>query len=338
MASTNSKQALRPLLVLSGTVGGLLLLVLALGSPPATPQLDPQDPLLPREVSQPRTQNETTPRIQHPGETESVRASLVVRGRLSWPAWASVPAAIPIHFSLQNAPAQIRTTTTDPHGNFSLAKIAPGNWRVAVELPGFQPLAVLFTFEPGSSPHILLSLRAATAIRGQVRNALGQPIPGVLVTAMPVVADPTIAAIPLTGPCDTQGNFLIDGARPGSWRLHPGPPRSPLGDSVAIELTEVEVRVDLLIRPTGRAVATVVTLGTEVGVPQIRVLAELQSRSAGQSHSEAVATNPQGIALFPALPPGQYTFSALAGGRIGRVVRATVTLDGVARPRLEIHP
>ena len=169
----------------------------------------------------------------------------------------------------------------------------------------------------------------ANLLRGRVVDSRGVAANNCQVSAIRDVEDKTRAVLPLTSFTDLNGEFTIEGVRPGIYNVHPGPPRAPLAASIQIQLAGAEAWVELALPPTGSAKVKVIDFNSDEIVPKLVVTArrwqgEQAHPKVRDSHLESVRSDVDGIAIFSHLPPGEYSFTVQGSGYRQRIVRRAI--------------
>jgi Carboxypeptidase regulatory-like domain len=128
--------------------------------------------------------------------------------------------------------------TTDQEGRFALSNLAPGEYSLDVQKPGFVPLndpmmrPPTFAVAAGQLLSLDLRLQRGGVISGRVLDARGDPLTGVLVMAMRRVPVPPeggggsrLVPAPMQGPQQTNdlGEFRVAGLAPGEYVISAAP-------------------------------------------------------------------------------------------------------------------
>jgi hypothetical protein len=125
-----------------------------------------------------------------------------------------------------------RVTDTDTKGVYRFDRLAAGDYRIAVQKPGFVKL------DTAAAPDAVLNLVRAGAIEGIVADAGGEPMENVLVSA--IAARDAASVSPLAAVAQTRTDDL------GRYRLHSLPP----GDYIVGAATDA-LQVSRLVLPPG---------------------------------------------------------------------------------------
>lgn len=264
----------------------------------------------------------------------------VVQGQLTKPAWAEYPADMVLR--LKPEPGTVdesRQLLLHPSEVFfRFDRVAFGNWRLQLEAPGFRHADQLITLAPDDPHrHLLVPLQPDHVIYGRVTSAGGMPAAGAEVAAIRVVGEGPRAVLPLVARTGPDGQFAIEGAEPGTYRIVLGPARSPLGEARLLTLAPAarEAWIDLELPPTGAAIVTVQRLDDGTGVAGARVGATRVSPGL-PGHSDAANSGADGVIRFEHLLPGDYSFSCVSPRFRSPAVRATVLAGGRVEVLLEV--
>lgn len=263
----------------------------------------------------------------------------LVRGRVVADEWIVWPSEVQIELvsQIEGQWPTRHTTATRQDPNFKFERVPFGNWKIRLHAPGFESLFQLLTLEARiPDQHVILQLRSSNQILGRVLDANGQPMTGMMVTARPRLDDPSKAALPIKALSEAEGRFSIKNVRPGTYWVHAGPPSSPLGEIQEIYLGGSEAYVDLIMPAVGHARVDVREKLSRKPLQGIKVIAQLLARNK-RSHQETVLTAQDGRAVFPHLPPGEYTFTVFGSGYHRDVARAQVNLNGAATVEFELR-
>ncbi|MFQ5749308.1 MAG: carboxypeptidase regulatory-like domain-containing protein, partial [Planctomycetota bacterium] len=218
--------------------------------------------------------------------------------------------------------------------NFRFEGVPFGDWKLQVEAPGFQSNPVLISRDAAQPDgHILLSLLPATHIKGRALDERGRPVADLKITAIPVLKDRALMVEPHLGSTDSEGRFDIIGVRQGIYRVHAGPPRSPIGEEREVQLAGREAWLELVVPVFGRASVTVTDQKTGKGLEGIRVVVQ------GSRFFDSGRTDAKGRALFPTLLPGEFAFTAYGSTHHRRTVqRAIVQAEQLSQVEIRMVP
>lgn len=262
-----------------------------------------------------------------------------VQGQVVKPGWAEFPPGMLLVLQPQpGTEGETYRVAVDPsHPFFRLDRVPFGGWRLELRAAGFQSDPQLLTLTPDDPwRSLLVPLKPDRVIRGRVLGADGLPAAGARVTAQRVV-EPGRAVLPLVARADERGEFELLGARPGTYRVHAGPARSPLSDPVQIAFAPEarEAWVELQLPPTGALLLRVESTGGEP-VAGVRVNATRLGR--GRGHVATEVSDPEGLCRFRHLPVGEYVVASVSGRHRSGTVRVTVLAGAEAEARLEVVP
>ena len=269
--------------------------------------------------------------------TGASKAALV-QGIVTAPEWLDFPAAVEVTLAPQTGTegASRSLWVTAEKRSFQFEEVPFGDWRLSTAHEGFEPVTQLLSLRPDDPVrHILLALRPGHRIRGRVADYAGRRVGGIQVAAYWVADDPSLAMQPLVTRADAEGDFVIEGVRPGVYRMQAGPPRSPVGEPREIQILGGEAWVDLAVPPFGSARVKVIHLDTGEALGGVRVVAQKQTGE-GPGHGASGTSTSDGKVIFAYLPPGQYSFTAYAAGSRARVVRAAVIEDTTSEVEIAI--
>ncbi len=309
---------------------------------PATPAPEPVPaPAAPPSPTEPAGSRATV--VLPPDSPFRSRAAdlALVRGQVTAPAWLDWPREVRLELAPQADPeAEPRIAVASrEHPVFRFEGVPFGTWRLRLTAPGIQEQVVLVTTAPEvPDVSLVVPLQPATWIRGRVLDAAGRKVADMRVTATFIPPEAhSRPGLPLQGVTDQEGEFALAGIRPGRWQVHAGGPRSPQGEPREVFVSGPEAWVELVVPVTGRATVRVTDIVTGKPLAGVKVQALLVgSRSRG--HAEDARTTPDGRAVFPHLPPGEYAFTAWGGGRRRTVVRHRVDADTTAVVAIAMRP
>jgi len=218
--------------------------------------------------------------------------------------------------------------------SFRFEAVPFGDWKLQVEAPGFQSNPVLISRDAGHPDgHVLLSLLPATHIKGRALDERGRPVADLKITAIPVLKNRALMVEPHFGITDAEGRFDIIGVRQGIYRVHAGPPRSPIGEEREVQLAGREAWLELVVPVFGKASVTVTDQKTGKGLEGIRVVVQ------GSRFFDASKTDGKGRAIFPTLLPGEYAFTGYGSTRYRRTVqRAIVQAEQLTQVEIRMVP
>jgi hypothetical protein len=118
------------------------------------------------------------------GAQKSDQRGASITGRLTNDSGQPIPNA-PVYVSGLGRPPERRATTTDENGQFRVDNLPRQTYNVSAQVRGYVRDTIESTFyKPGDSVNLVL--KKGAAITGTVTNAAGEPIIGVLVSAIPI--------------------------------------------------------------------------------------------------------------------------------------------------------
>ena len=251
-----------------------------------------------------------------------------VRGKVHADTWVEWPPQILIELSLQESGQVLHSQgINQEEPDFNFPKVEFGNYRLTLTAPGALETNVLLTISPRSpSQHMYLPLQPAASVHGVVRNAEGKPVAEIQVTAILRSEAPGRYHEPLVTLTDAAGAYFLGGLRPGSeYEIFVGTFGNPVSATKTVGVTKYapDAWADFEIPLMGRAVITIdFADGKEVRDEFGKVLRVLAQKEGGdKGYSQSVALSDSWQALFPALPPGEYSFSVY-GGSFRRVIKS----------------
>jgi len=229
---------------------------------------------------------------------------------------------------------QVLTATTGPGGGFAL-EVPPRAYRVsarrgdgAATLPAAVPVAA------GQAVRgLTLRLGAPAALRGQVVDRAGAPVPSASIGLSPA-GDPGELGRTLTG---ADGRFAFTGLAPGAFDLDAtAPGRGGLVRRGLLLQAGEAMDTTLVLAGTG-AVEGFVADGLGRAVEGARVRARRLRSEIGPADAEAVS-GPDGAYRLPAVEPGRVNLRASRAGAVagpwslavveeGQTTRADFTLE-----------
>ena len=229
---------------------------------------------------------------------------------------------------------QVLTATTGPGGGFAL-EVPPRAYRVsarrgdgAATLPAAVPVAAGQTVRG-----LTLRLGTPAALRGQVVDRAGAPVPSASIGLSPA-GDPGELGRTLTG---ADGRFAFTGLAPGAFDLDAtAPGRGGLVRRGLLLQAGETMEVTLVLAGTG-AVEGRVADGLGRAVEGARVRARRLRSDLGPADAEAVS-GPDGAYRLPAVEPGRVNLRASRPGAVagpwslavveeGQTTRADFTLE-----------
>ncbi|MHC4823899.1 MAG: carboxypeptidase-like regulatory domain-containing protein [Planctomycetota bacterium] len=256
-----------------------------------------------------------------------------IRGRVVAENWVTWPSGITLSLAPQEGGDPLQTLgASKEFPQFAFERVPLGNYRLSLTAPDCvkQNLLVSVTAQQVDQ-FMAVPLSPAASIRGTVVDRTGHPIASIPVAATLYSTAPGRSQVPYTASTDEDGNFHITGLRDGEFEVYVGTFRNPLSEVkiVGIHRGAPEAWVNFVVDAMGSATVQVDFLdGAEVAAEDwrtMRVQAVLSAESKG--FSESMPLNAEGRVVFPALPPGEYSFVAY-GGPYRRVSRkASVSPD-----------
>lgn len=332
-------------------LGGILLLAAALllaPAPPAGPELPgsppPEAPVAevgPGALTDPNSAGVRTPDWE-PGVVlppdSTIRSGVpptaaIVRGRLVAAQWVAWPRRALVVLARQSDGAEVaRAEPSQEEPEFRFENVPFGDYRLRLEASEFEDLVMLISAS-ASAPDLYqtLPLTPAASVRGRVRDREGRPVPEILVTVQPRVADPRQPALPVEGRTDAAGEFRLPGLRPGEYEVYAGAARSPVGPAVNVFLGAgaPEAWADLEVTDLGSARVILEDLD-QAGLTGVSVQAQLLTPAGAiGAYRETRAAAAGGNVDFRWLPPGEYGFTAF-GGAFRRTLRMGTVRAGAA--------
>ncbi|MEQ8763276.1 MAG: carboxypeptidase-like regulatory domain-containing protein [Planctomycetota bacterium] len=195
---------------------------------------------------------------------------------------------------------------SDENGFFELTGLAPGEYRLSVEMPGyrFEVFGPYRLLEVGLD--VELTIERGIAIHGQVFRLDGELFPGAMITGLHDKDQTTV-----TGAADDEGHYEIGGLTPGQyvffWGDPEGDPSQALANTLTVDIASSPDRqeVDLRFASQGNVTLWGRVLGPEG--PLTEGSLQLLSNRRGVS--------PLGSAMMrPIDDEGFYRFEGVAGG------------------------
>ena len=216
--------------------------------------------------------------------------------------------------------------TTDQAGAFALDNVPTGAVSLAVMHESWPytvhgPIQVT----PGVQPEQIIQIKNPAILRGTLRDARGQPIPGVVVRAFPLRARGGSRGV-LEATTDAKGRFRLQrGLGTGIYELQVPPwekkaPFTVIGKRVEVE-SDKETMVELAPEGSCELIGTIESKKPIVGHVLISLLrkradakpGDLSSQQTYRSRSEGTKIHLRG------LPPGDYTVMSFDRMRLARI-------------------
>ena len=192
-------------------------------------------------------------------------------------------------------------------GLFRLEHLPPGQYTVSANDLGFAALKREgLQLKAGQELAVELALLRSATVEGTVRDALGQPVPHVHISAKLLGEPPSDEETELTS-SDKQGHYTLDRLPPGRYRLLAQSPQEEDGVTRELTLTEGEhARADFTLANTSGSVEGVVRRAG--GEP---LQHEVQVTASSEAQSMSTLTNTKEAGHFSlTLPPGAYVLTA----------------------------
>ncbi len=111
--------------------------------------------------------------------------------------------------------------TTDLSGSYAVSDVAPGNYKLSVEISGYRtswPLEEVTVAAKGCAV-ANVAMKVDRRVHGVVRNGDGLPVAGVLVQLVPKNRNPQHRLHAGQSVSDERGQYEIDGISPGDYYL-----------------------------------------------------------------------------------------------------------------------
>ncbi len=196
---------------------------------------------------------------------------------------------------------QISGRARDDNGEFVLAGLSAGEWRVSVSGNGFVGTDPVVVTIPTDVP---LDLRVRRSVRlvGVVQDPSGQPVGGAEID-LSHRTGPQGTIFSITTTAHSDGGFTVDDAPPGSLSLYAEAPGWARSDALELEVGPGEEREGLLLvlRPGARLTGEIHASAKPVAGRRVYV-----SGRQGVSFWESTYSDSQGRFSFEGLPPGEF--------------------------------
>src|SRR3954467_13816452 len=111
---------------------------------------------------------------------------------------------------------EIARATLGPNGDFTLANLPPGRYRVRTEAPGYATVTVPVELAAGDSVTTSLRFEPEQLLEGVVQDSRGKPLADALVLAWPMGKRQGTLLEAHSG---DDGRFTLAGLPRGSWTL-----------------------------------------------------------------------------------------------------------------------
>ena len=196
---------------------------------------------------------------------------------------------------------QISGRARDENGEFELAGLSAGEWRVHVSGDGFVGSDPVVVTIPTDVP---LDLRVRRAVRlvGVVQDPSGQPVGGAEID-LTQRDGPQGTILSVTSTAHRDGSFTLDDAPPGSLTLYAEAPGWARSNGLELEVSPGEEREGLLLvlRPGARLTGEIHTSAKPFDGRRIYV-----SGREGVDFWESTYSDKQGRFSFEGLPQGEF--------------------------------
>lgn len=257
-----------------------------------------------------------------------------IRGRVVAENWVVWPHAIRLTLEKQESREVVQERGANPEDpNFEFDPVPFGSYRLRLQADDCLDQAFLLTLSAESTDHhMAVPLIPSGRIVGRTQSALGEPVGGLPVVAIRRPDKPGHRSVPHTGLSEANGDFRVDGLQPGTYDVMAGNQLRPLGEvHVAHLATQAsEAWVTLEVPPLGRAAITLEFKDGDKALERdwkmLRVQADATAGD-GRGFSLSLPLQEDGTVHFPALPPGDYAFTAY-GGPYRRTMRRGAVVAG----------
>jgi EmrB/QacA subfamily drug resistance transporter len=108
----------------------------------------------------------------------------------------------------------VAARSTDSHGRYVVADLAPGRYTLALSAPGCQPAAMPVTVADGDATSQDAELRAGALVHGRARTAAGTPVPDARV--MLLDGDGNVAGLAAT---EVDGSYSFENLPEGDYTV-----------------------------------------------------------------------------------------------------------------------
>jgi EmrB/QacA subfamily drug resistance transporter len=108
----------------------------------------------------------------------------------------------------------VAARSTDSHGRYVVADLAPGRYTLALSAPGCQPAAIPVTVADGDATTQDAELRAGARVHGRARTAAGTPVPDARV--MLLDRDGNVAGLAAT---EVDGSYSFENLPEGDYTV-----------------------------------------------------------------------------------------------------------------------
>lgn len=229
--------------------------------------------------------------------------------------------------TVDGKPVVVGTPTLGDVGTFIIPGLpTPGTYVVTFTADGFTPATEVVDLAAGESkPDLAVTMTGgAGVVTGRIVGPGNAGLGGATVTA---TGGPSpVAGTSLT--TGTVGSFTLAGLQPGLYTLLVTLP-GYTDQSVAVDLSSgVAAPVTVTMRPSWGTVQGVVRTGSPpVGTAGVQVQAT-DGRHTWTTTSTAVSGRATGYYAFVQLPPGAYSVTLSAAGRVVTTAVVTVTAGG----------
>ena len=198
---------------------------------------------------------------------------------------------------------------------FSFKDIPFGTYKLRISGDGIEKYTVAITLKNSSSKlYQTLALKNTLSIQGIVYDTRGNPAKSIQVVAQFYNEKPGYATAPTIANTNENGEFKLSSLRSGKYEVFAGAIYSPLSKTETITIGESNPIswIQLTVNTFGTATIKLSLKNGEKWdineLKKIRVSAERLKSVPKFQLSVTVEEN--GIAYFPALPPGHFVFTA----------------------------